>query len=118
MVQNNGPKYDEELGFRDYHPLPTMKNGKKCQNNIALILNLQFVYMFNYYTVFKSTYARNKMYKSAHPPILFAASLYLPYHYNEQINTYLFALTKSKSVWINRAVRVGGKPIIYVACKE
>ena len=101
----------------DLKPLPTLIDGRICQNKLHLFCNLFLCWTTTYYSVFKFTYPRNKVFKSWHPIFFLAGGLYLPYRFSEHINTYLFALSGSKNLLVNSVVRVAGKSVIYVAGK-
>ena len=109
--------FDKELGFRDIGQriLYSMENGRILKPKPFMYLSW-IIELLNYYTVFKFTYNRNKFYYAVHPFIFLAGSLYIPYAYNDTINTFLFSITKSRNSLFNKAVRVGAKGIIFFGC--
>lgn len=68
---------------------------------------------------FKKTYIetpRNfKIHRSSHYMVFGILSLYIPYRYDQQLNTALFLLSKSKSPWLNLLLRLPAKVIIYAS---
>ncbi|CAI2381107.1 unnamed protein product [Moneuplotes crassus] len=111
-MDSKSDKY-KEMGFRNIKPHLSLENGKFSQSKIQTRVSLAFIWISAYWGSFVYTPARNKVYTSIHPPFLFAGALYLPYRYSAQVNTFLFALSGSKNLWVNRIVRVCGKASIY-----
>ena len=91
-----------------------MKDGKLFHDKKSHFYIFLFAtHLQNYDQVYKSTPRKFKVHRSAHPYFFFAASLYLPYRFNAQLNTVLFQLTQSRNPFVNFLVRVPSKVIIY-----
>jgi len=91
----------------------SMKDGVifKTREQFALFGLLTFATQWHYH--FKTSPRRYKVHRSIHPFVFFGASVYLPYRYNETINTVLFQLSKSANPYVNFLLRVPAKVLVY-----
>jgi hypothetical protein len=93
-----------------------MKDGNLFHKSNHLFLFGLFTFFKDYSFFYKISPRKYKVHRSLHAPVFFAISLYIPYRYNEQLNTLLFMMTKSSNRYLNLIVRVPAKLLIYGGC--
>src|SRR5438045_2950147 len=91
----------------------SMKDGIIFKTNKLRFMSSAFGFITSYHYHYKITPRKYKVHRSVHQYLLFGISIYLPYRYNEHINTVLFALTKTNNRFINVLVRIPSKVLIY-----
>ena len=91
-----------------------MKDGQLFhgkRSHFYIFLGLTHLIAFDYY--FRATPRKFKIHRSAHPAVFFAASIYVPYRFDAQLNTALFQMTKSANPILNFLLRMPAKVLIY-----
>jgi hypothetical protein len=94
----------------------SMKDGVifNTRKLFFLFNTTSFITSYHYY--YKVTPKKYKVHRSIHQYLLFGLSIYIPYRYNDHINTVLFSLTKSNNRFLNLLVRVPSKILVYGLC--
>ena len=91
----------------------SMKDGKIFPGKDQMLLFTVMTFFTSYHYNYIISPRRNKMHRSLHSTFLFGFSVYLPYRYNEHINTVLFTLSKSSNPYINMLMRAPSKVLVY-----